>query len=77
LYRNLPSALRPVVHGPEVPVLQPKEMLEDASNDSSGLGGDDEEFQCHAESQSPHLFTKSELKYLIRYLGLPKGKLKS
>jgi hypothetical protein len=31
LYPNLPSALRPVVHGPEVPVPQPTEILEDAS----------------------------------------------
>jgi hypothetical protein len=31
LYPNPPSALRPVVHGPEVPVPQPTELLEDAS----------------------------------------------
>jgi hypothetical protein len=35
LYLNLPSALRPAVHGPQVPVLQPTEILEDASANSS------------------------------------------
>jgi hypothetical protein len=68
------SALRPVVHGPEVPVPQPTEILEDASTDNSDSGGDDEEFQCHTESQSPQLFTQSELNDVIRDLGLPKGK---
>jgi hypothetical protein len=73
LYPNLPSALRPVVHGPEVPVPQPTEILEDASTDSSDSGGDDEEFQCHTESQSPQLFTQSELNDVIRDLGLPQA----
>jgi hypothetical protein len=44
LYPNVPSALRPVVYGPEVPVPQPTEILEDASTSSSDSGGDDEEF---------------------------------
>jgi hypothetical protein len=77
LYRNLPSALRPLVLGPEVPVLQLTEMLEDASTDSSDSGGDDEEFHCQTESKIPQLFTQSELKYVIRYLGLPKGNFNS
>jgi hypothetical protein len=42
LYRNLPSALHRVVHGPEVPTPQPTEILEDTSDS----GGDDEEFKC-------------------------------
>jgi hypothetical protein len=71
---NLPSALRPV-HGPEVPVPQPTEMLEDAFTNSSDSGGDDEEFQCHTEGQSPQLFTQSELNNVIRDLGLPKEKV--
>jgi hypothetical protein len=61
LYPNLPSALRPVVHSPEAPVPQSTEILEDASTNSSDSGDDDEEFQCHAESQIPQLFTQSEL----------------
>jgi hypothetical protein len=51
LYLNLPSALRTVVHGPEVHVPQPTEILEDASTYSSDSGGEDEEFQCHTEGQ--------------------------
>jgi hypothetical protein len=74
LYPNLPSGLRPAAYGPEVPVSQPTEILEHASTNSSDLCGDDEEFQCHTESQSPQLFTQSELKDVIRDLGLPKEK---
>jgi hypothetical protein len=59
LYLNLPSALHPVVHGLEVPVPQPTEVLEDASTNSSDSGGDDEEFHCHTESHIPQLFTQS------------------
>jgi hypothetical protein len=74
LYPNLPSAVRPFVHAPEVPVHQPTEIIEDASTNSSDSGGDDEEFQCHTESQSPQLFTQSEQNNVIRNLGLPKEK---
>jgi hypothetical protein len=74
LYQNVRSALRPVVHGSNVPVPQPTEILEDASTNSSDSVGDDEEFQCHTESQSPQLFTQSELKEVLRDLGLPKEK---
>jgi hypothetical protein len=34
LYPNLPSALRPVVHGPEVPVPEPTEILGVSTNSS-------------------------------------------
>jgi hypothetical protein len=44
LYPKLPSALRPVVHGPEVPVPQLTETLEDASTNSSYSVGDDDKF---------------------------------
>jgi hypothetical protein len=70
---NLPSALRPIVHGPELPVPHPTYILEDASTSSDSYG-DDEEFQCHMESQSPQLFTQSELNDVRRNLGLPKEK---
>jgi hypothetical protein len=74
LYQSLHSAVLPVDHGPELPVPQPTEILEDASTNSSDSGGDDEEFQCHALRQSPQLFTQSELNDVIRDLGLPKEK---
>jgi hypothetical protein len=41
LYPNLSAALSPFVHGPEVPVPQPTEILEVASTNSSDLGGDE------------------------------------
>jgi hypothetical protein len=72
LYLNLSSALCPVSHGPEVPVPQPTEISEDASTNSSDSGGDDEEYHCHTESQSPQMFTQSELSNVKRDLGLPK-----
>jgi hypothetical protein len=72
LYPKLPSALRPVVHGPEVQVPQPTEILEDASTNSYDSRGDNEEFQCHTER--PQLFTQSQLNALIRDLGFPQEK---
>jgi hypothetical protein len=74
LYPNIPSALRPLIHDLDVPVPQPTEILEEASTDSSDSGGDDEEFQCHTESQCPQLCTQFELNDVIRDLGLPKEK---
>jgi hypothetical protein len=71
VYPNLLSALCPVVHGPDIPVPQPTEISEDAPTSSSDSGEDDEEFQCHTESQSPQLFTQTELNNVIRDLGLP------
>jgi hypothetical protein len=74
LYPNIPSALHPAVHGTEVPAPQPTEILEDAYTNSSDSVGDDKEFQCHTESQSPQLFAQSELNDVIRDLGLSKEK---
>jgi hypothetical protein len=74
LYLDLSSALHPVVHGSEVPVPQPTEILEDASTNSCDSGGDDEEFQCLTESRIPQLFTQSELNDVIRDLSLPEEK---
>jgi hypothetical protein len=74
LYPNLPSALRPVVHGPKLPVPQPTEILVDASTNSSDSVGDDEELQCHTESQNPQPVTQSEQNDVTSDLGLPKEK---
>jgi hypothetical protein len=54
LYPKLHSALRHIVHGPVVLVPQPTEIFEDASTNR----GDNEEFQCQSESQSPQMFTR-------------------
>jgi hypothetical protein len=77
LYPNILSGLRPVVHGPELPVAQSTEILEDAFSNSFDSGCDDEEFQSHTESLSPQLLTKSELNEVVTDLGLPKEKLNS
>jgi hypothetical protein len=57
-----------------LPVPQSTDILEDATTNSSDSGADDEEFQCHTEGQSSQLFTQSELKDVVRDLGLPKEK---
>jgi hypothetical protein len=64
---NLPSASRPVIHGPEVPLPlpQPTEILKDASTISCDSGG---------VIQSPQLFTQSQQNDVITDLGLPKEK---
>jgi hypothetical protein len=54
--------------------LSQQKYLKDAPTNSTDSGGDDEEFQCHTESQSPHLFTQSELNDIIIDLGLSKEK---
>jgi hypothetical protein len=77
LYLNLPSALCPVAHGPAVPVPQPTEILEHASTNSSASVGDNEEFQCHTENQSPELFAQSELNDVLRDIGLAKENMNS
>lgn len=70
-YPNLPSALRPVPHSPEIPVPLPPETLEDLPDSHDSTSGD-QEFECDTGSQAPKLFTQFELNDLVRDLGLPK-----
>jgi hypothetical protein len=58
-YRNLPSAIRPVPHGPRIPVPVPPEILEDTPADSDKEGTDsDQDFQCDPCSTEPQRFFK-------------------
>jgi hypothetical protein len=72
-YPNLPSAIRPVPHGPGIPVPVPPEILEDTPVDSDKEATDsDQDFQCDPCSTEHQLFSQSELNDLVRDLGLPK-----
>ncbi|GBM67301.1 hypothetical protein AVEN_37081-1 [Araneus ventricosus] len=72
VYPNIPSAMRPVHHGPGIPLPKPPEKLKDISSDSEEEDdGSDDDFNA-AGSNDPQLFSQSELNDLVRDLGLPK-----
>lgn len=74
VYPNLPSALRPVAHGPDVPVPSPPGNLEDihlSSESESSNSNDDVDFNS-GKSEEPQLFNQCELNDLVRDLGLAK-----
>ena len=73
-YPNLSSALRPIPHGPDVPVPSPPNTLDDIqlSSGSETYSNDESDF-CHDdESNEPQVFGQSELNDLVRDLGLAK-----
>jgi len=81
-YSNIPSAIRPVPQGEDLPVPEPpKEYnlnseMEEEDTEKTGLHEEeptDPDFQGPA-SESPHKFTQNELNDLVRDLGLPKVK---
>lgn len=78
VYPNLPSAIRPVGHGPGLPVPEPPQSIDDvlqsSEPESDESGPDDDEFQCSPENLEPQLFTQAELNDLVRDLGLTKEK---
>ncbi|GBO31279.1 hypothetical protein AVEN_71727-1, partial [Araneus ventricosus] len=59
VYRNIPSATRPVPHGPGIPIPKPPEKLKDTSSDSEEEDdGSDDDFNA-AGSNDPRLFSQS------------------
>jgi hypothetical protein len=71
--RTPPSAIRPVPHGPGIPVPVPPEILQDTPVDSDKEDIDsDQDLQCDPCSTEPQLLSQSELNDLVRDLGLPK-----
>ena len=79
-YPNLPSAIRPVLHGADLPVpIAPLDwqgiVLEDKEDIESNSSGDqctDPTFTPEGGSDKPHLIVQSELNDLVRDLGLSK-----
>jgi hypothetical protein len=74
-YPNLLSAIRPVSHGPDLPVPSPTDNLNDES-ESSFLQPDTEEmyFEPHQYDRPIDKFIQFELNDLIRELQLTKEK---
>jgi hypothetical protein len=72
---NLLSAIRPVPHGPDLPVPSPPDNLSDESEISS-LQSDTEElyFEPHQYDRPIDKYTQSELNDLIRELQFTKEK---
>lgn len=72
-YPNLPSAIRPVNHGPDVPVPTQPSSLDDMATfyDTDNVGSSSGEEFCGYNNE-PQLFTQPELNDLVRDLDLPK-----
>ena len=74
-YPNLPSAIRPVPHGPGIPIPLPPRYLETVGDSVSEESLSDSqmtecpEYEC---DQQPKLFTQAELNDLVRDMNLPK-----
>jgi hypothetical protein len=76
-YPNLLSAIRPVPHGPDLPVPSPPDNLSDESESSFLQSATGEMyFEPHQYDKSIDKFTESELNDLIRELQLTKEKSK-
>jgi len=77
IYPNLPSAIRPIPHDPELPVPVPSKAFKailnhDTSIDSFGnSSNNDENFQLDT-TDAPQLFNQFELNDLVRDLALTK-----
>ena len=85
MYPNIPSALRPVLHGEEISVPEPpKEFTidSDAVDEGESTSGSPEPpastepHVSHGRSSTsqPHIFTQDELNDLVRDLELSKSK---
>ncbi|KRZ05510.1 hypothetical protein T11_3579 [Trichinella zimbabwensis] len=73
-YPNLPSAIRPVPHGPDVPIPSPPDSMDTIVLSDEGSGREtitDSDFEMEHEN-TPQLFTQCELNDLVRDLGLSK-----
>jgi len=74
VYPDCTSADRPVEHGPELPVPEPPQFIDEVLQSSPEIYESDDEFQCSPDNTKPQLFTQAELNDLVRDLGLTKEK---
>ena len=72
---NIRSAIRPVPHGPDIPIPQPLQTLhtDDSDDTDTVQETDDTEFEVGTD-EGPRLFTQAHLNDLVRDLGLTKDK---
>lgn len=77
VYPDLPSARRPVAHGPDLPVPVPpathESLLSSSSSSETEGGRQDENYEPVAGISATQLFTQDELNDLVRDLGLTKA----
>jgi hypothetical protein len=73
-YPNLSSAIRPVLHGPDIPVPNSSKKLHTLETESSATpnqSSEDSEYGTDTHG-TPEPFTQTELNDLVRDLNLPK-----
>jgi hypothetical protein len=74
IYPSLPSAIRPVSHGPDIPVPNPSKQLRALEAESSvtpSEASEDSKYGTDTHGTSEP-FTQTELNHLVRDLNLPK-----
>ena len=76
-YPNLPSAIRPVLHGPDVPIPTPPPVLKNVGDPSTDVSSSEfqseekSEYEC-SEDERIKRFSQEDLNDLVRDLDLPK-----
>ncbi|GFU08474.1 uncharacterized protein TNCV_2495591 [Trichonephila clavipes] len=68
------SAIRPVPHGPDLPIPSPRDTLENILDDLDQIShiSSDSDDGYDPGTNDPELFSQSDLNDLVRNLGLPK-----
>jgi hypothetical protein len=76
IYPNLESAIRPVSHGPDVPIPTPPTTLPDSGTGTSSTPSteDEQNFPPDLQDKNPHPLSQAQLNDLVRDLGLSKEK---
>lgn len=72
---NISSAIRPVPHGPDLPIPPPPDSLDNILEDDLDqmpYNNSDDEDSYNPDTNDPELFSQSDLNDLVRDLGLPK-----
>jgi len=82
-YPDLPSAMRPVPHGAELPVPKPPTNMTLSDNESNDedVGQANKNMDCDPtfagaySSNETHLLTQGDVNHIVRNLNLPRSKL--
>jgi hypothetical protein len=68
VYPNLPSAMRPLPHGPDIPMPQPPQTLETPKDSASESVDSNDDFHFNMASNRPQLFMQTKLNDLVQDL---------